>query len=50
MEIKFVLSMEESNRVLGALGQMPYAQVAALIAKLREQAEPQIKPTVVDAE
>lgn len=44
MNITFTLTVEEANMVLGAVAQLPYAQVAALVAKLREQAEPQLKP------
>ncbi len=42
--ITFTLTVEESNLMLNALAQMPYAQVVGLIGKLREQAQVQLKP------
>jgi hypothetical protein len=44
VEITFVVTVEEANLILNAVAQLPYAQVASLVAKLREQAEPQLKP------
>jgi hypothetical protein len=41
--IKLELSLEEVNGVLQALGQMPYAQVAPLVEKIRQQATPQVQ-------
>jgi len=40
--IKLELTLEEINTVLSALGNAPYIQVFNLIAKLKEQASPQI--------
>ena len=40
--LKFELSVEEANLVLGALAKAPFEQVAGLITKLREQAQPQL--------
>lgn len=40
---QFELTLDEANMVLGALGKAPFEQVAALIGKLREQAQPQIE-------
>lgn len=34
--------MDEVNMVLGALGQLPFVQVAGLVDKIKEQATPQI--------
>lgn len=41
--IELKLEVNEVNGVLAALGQMPYAQVAELIGKIREQAIPQVQ-------
>ena len=38
----FELTLEEANLVLGSLGKQPYDTVAALIMKIKQQAEPQI--------
>lgn len=38
----FELTLEEANLVLGSLGKQPYDAVAALIMKIKQQAEPQI--------
>ncbi len=40
--LELTLSLEETNTVLGALGQMPWLQVAQVIAKIRAQAEDQL--------
>ena len=42
--IKLELEMNEINGILTALGQMPYIQVQALIAKIQQQAVPQVQP------
>jgi hypothetical protein len=42
MNIKFELTIDESNQILGALGDQPYAKVADLIVKIRNQALAQI--------
>lgn len=39
----FELTLEEANLVLGALGKQPFDSVAALIANIRQQAEPQLE-------
>ena len=48
--IKLELTLEEINNILSALGNAPYAQVFNIIAKLKDQASPQIQgnsaPTV----
>ena len=41
--IKLELTVEEVNGVLQSLGNMPYAQVVALVEKIREQATPQVQ-------
>ena len=46
--IKLELDLNEVNAVLVALGQMPYAQVEQLVAKIRQQAIPQAKETPQD--
>jgi hypothetical protein len=39
------LKVEEVQAVLNALSQLPYAQVAGLIANVRQQAEKQLQKT-----
>jgi hypothetical protein len=41
-QIKLELHLDEVNMVLGALGQLPFVQVAGLVDKIKEQATPQI--------
>ena len=41
--IKLELTVAETNGVLQALGQMPFAQVASLIQKIQQQAAPQVQ-------
>ena len=50
--IKLELTVEEVNGVLQSLGNMPYAQVVALVEKIRAQATPQVQaqPTPETAE
>lgn len=43
IELNFTLTVAEANGVLGALGKLPYEQAAGLIAKLQQQAAPQIQ-------
>lgn len=43
-EIELKLSVAEVNGILQSLGQMPYAQVVALVLKIQQQAQNQIKP------
>ena len=40
--IKLELTIDETNGVLQALGNMPYAQVVALVENIKAQAIPQI--------
>lgn len=41
--INLELTVNEINMVLQALGQAPYAQVAELFEKIKEQATPQVE-------
>jgi hypothetical protein len=41
--LQIVLSLEETNQVLSALGEQPYSKVHALIEKIRAQAVPQLQ-------
>lgn len=43
-EINFLLTLEEANQILAALGQGPYLQVYRLIEKIQQQAQEQLKP------
>lgn len=40
--IKLELTIEETNMILRVLGQHPFAEVAALIGKIKSQGEPQV--------
>lgn len=40
--LKFELTLDEANTVLSALGKGPFDQVAGLINKLQQQAQPQL--------
>ena len=42
--IKLELEVNEVNGVLTALGQLPFVQVQGLIAKIQQQAVPQVQP------
>ena len=42
--IHLELKVEEAQLVLNALSQLPFAQVASLIANIRAQAEKQLQP------
>lgn len=51
--LKLELEINEVNGILTALGQMPFVQVQALIAKIQTQAAPQVQqetPEVPKAE
>lgn len=41
-EIELKITVEEANLMLEALGQLPFARVYALVAKLQQQASAQI--------
>lgn len=42
--ITLELALDETNAILYALAEKPYKEVFELIAKIKEQAEPQINP------
>jgi len=42
--INLELTLEEINIIMAALGNAPYVQVYSIIAKLKEQAAPQVSP------
>jgi hypothetical protein len=46
-EIKLSLTVEEANLVLEGLGNLPFARVYALVAKVQEQAARQLEPAAV---
>ena len=41
-EINLKVTIEEANLILEGLGNLPFAKVYALVAKLQEQAAPQV--------
>lgn len=41
-ELKLTVTIDEANLILEGLGQMPFARVYGLVAKLQEQASGQI--------
>lgn len=50
MAIKLELEIPEVNGILSGLGQLPYAQVAELVEKIKVQAVPQVQDQQVQAE
>jgi len=44
MKITLELTVEETNYILAALGQRPFAEVVDLIARLKKDAESQLAP------
>jgi hypothetical protein len=40
--LKFELTLNEANLVLGSLGKQPFDTVATLITKIQQQAQPQL--------
>ena len=46
MELNFKFSVEEVNAILNALGQRPYAEVQALVIKIKASGEAQIAAAV----
>jgi hypothetical protein len=42
--IKLELNIDETNLILEALGQLPFARVYALIGRIQEQAHAQLQP------
>ncbi len=49
LTIKLELPLSAVNVIMGALGNMPYVQVADLVQVIRGQAEPQIKASTPEA-
>jgi hypothetical protein len=47
-EIQLNLTVEETNVVLEALGQLPYVRVHLLIGKVQQQATSQLRSTTDD--
>ncbi len=41
-KLHFEFTVEEANKVIGALAQMPYGSVAELIANIQKQAQSQM--------
>ncbi len=50
MELHFKFLVEEVNAILNALGQRPYAEVQALVAKIKGDGEAQIAAQAVTPE
>ena len=48
--LNFELTLDEANLILNSLAKAPYEQVAGLIGKLQQQAEPQLQATEKVAE
>jgi hypothetical protein len=46
--MKFDLTINEVNIIMQALGNAPYVQVAELIQKIREQAQPQVAVPAIE--
>ena len=44
-EIKIMLTIDETNLILEALGEMPFVRVHQLIAKIQQQAHNQLLAT-----
>ena len=40
--LKFELTLNEANLILGSLGKQPFDSVATLITKIQQQAQPQL--------
>ena len=43
-EIEIALSLAEINKILDALGNLPYREVFKLVGKIQNQAEAQLQP------
>ena len=48
-QIKLEMHLDEVNVILQALGNLPYAQIAGLVEKIKEQAIPQVPVPAMDA-
>ena len=44
-ELKIMLTLDETNLMLEALGELPFARVHQLIAKIQQQAHSQLQTT-----
>lgn len=44
--LKFEVSMDEANLIIGSLVKQPFEVVAGLVAKLQQQAQSQMQPPV----
>lgn len=40
--LKFELTLDEANAILGALGKQPFEAVASIVNKIQQQAQPQL--------
>ena len=47
--VNIKLSIKEAELILGALGNLPYAQVVELIVNIQKQATDQLTPAVEEA-
>lgn len=48
--IKLELTIDETNLILEALGNMPFARVYALVGRIQQQAQIQLKPATPSEE
>lgn len=48
--MKFEFTIDETNKLLQALGFLPYAQVFELVEKIRKQAQAQVSAEQEDAD
>jgi hypothetical protein len=46
-KVTITLTVNDWNIVMGALGKMPFEQVLNVVNQIKDQAESQMKPTVV---
>lgn len=47
---EFKLTLDEANKILGALGKQPFDQVADLIKNIHSQAQPQMERVKAEME
>lgn len=48
--MKIELTLDETNKVLSALGKQPYVEVSELIEKIVSQVQPQMKSQTEEAQ
>jgi hypothetical protein len=48
--IKLDLTIDETNTILRVLGKHPFEEVVTLIAKIKQQGEPQVEEIIKQAE